>query len=77
MTKPHDWIEFAREDLVVAEFALEKGIYNQACFHAQQGIEKALKAFLRHQQGSVPKIHGLSELVAICRSLDIEEKLRQ
>ena len=35
MTKPHDWLEFAHEDLILAEAALEKGIYNQACFHLQ------------------------------------------
>ena len=70
MTEPHRWFEFAREDLVLAEAALEKRIYNQVCFHAQQGVEKALKGFLRAHQRSVPKTHALSELLAICRRLD-------
>ena len=70
MTGPRDWIDFAREDLEVAELALGKEIYNQSCFHAQQGIEKALKAFLKTRQAVIPKIHGLSELVSLCRSYD-------
>lgn len=70
MTEPHSWLEFAREDFVLAEAALEKGIYNQVCFHAQQGVEKALKGFLRSCQRSVPRTHALSELLAICRDLD-------
>jgi HEPN domain-containing protein len=37
------WLAFAREDLCMAELALPAGIYNQACFHAQQCAEKAVK----------------------------------
>ena len=70
MTGPRDWIDFARQDLEVAELALGKEIYNLSCFHAQQGIEKALKAFLKTHQVVIPKIHGLSELVSLCRSYD-------
>lgn len=70
MTGPRDWLDFAREDLEMSEFSLKEGIYNQTCFHAQQGVEKSLKAFLKTRQASVPKIHGLSELVALCRGYD-------
>ena len=59
MTGPRDWIDFARQDLEVAELTLGKGIYNLSCFHAQQGIEKALKAFLKTRQVAILKIHGL------------------
>ena len=30
------WINFASEDLRMAELALNEGIYNQVCFHSQQ-----------------------------------------
>ena len=70
MTGPRDWIDFAHEDLEMAKSALEKEIYNQTCFHAQQGIEKALKAFLKTRQLAIPKIHGLSELISLCRNYD-------
>jgi HEPN domain-containing protein len=40
------WATFAREDLRVAELTYEAEIWNQACFHAQQCVEKILKAAL-------------------------------
>ena len=70
MTKPHDWINFAHEDLEVAEFALEKGIYNQACFHAQQAGEKCLKALLLYTEGKFPKTHSLTELLMLASLKD-------
>jgi HEPN domain-containing protein len=70
MTEARSWLAFAREDLALAEAALEKGIFNQVCFHAQQGVEKALKGFLRSRQRSIPRTHALGELVALCRGLD-------
>ena len=33
------WLQFAREDFILAESALEKEVFNQVCFHAQQGVE--------------------------------------
>lgn len=70
MNDPLSWIDFANEDLEMAKAALERGIHNQVCFHAQQGVEKILKAFLRKHRRSVPKIHSLNELLAICKTLD-------
>jgi len=40
------WIEFAGEDLKIAELALKEKLYNQACFHSQQCVEKILKGFI-------------------------------
>ena len=70
MTEPHSWMDFAREDLRVAELALTDGLYNQVCFHAQQGVEKALKAFLKSRQQSVPRTHALTELLTLCRGIE-------
>ena len=70
MTEPLRWLEFAREDLVLARAAIGEGISNQACFHAQQGVEKALKGFLRSKEKSVPRTHALVELLELCREID-------
>ena len=44
MSKAGDrWWQMASDDLRVAELILREGIYHQACFHAQQCVEKALK----------------------------------
>lgn len=39
------WLRYAREDLQAAEVLAERGVApRQACFHAQQAAEKAIKA---------------------------------
>jgi len=57
-------IRFVAEDLKVAEIALKEGIYNQVCFHSEQCVEKALKAFLASQGKSYPRSHKLTDLIA-------------
>ena len=37
------WLQFAGEDLQMAELALQEGIYKQVCFHSQQSAEKAVR----------------------------------
>ena len=60
---------FAREDLQAARVLLEKEIYNQSCFHAQQCIEKALKALLIYHQGHMPpRIHVIVDLLSLLPS---------
>lgn len=60
------WLAFAREDLQSAKLLLEKGIYNQACFHSQQCVEKALKAlFIYHQGRMPPRIHMIVDLLGL------------
>jgi len=59
------WLIFAEEDLKVAEIVLREGIYNQACFHAQQCAEKALKAaLLTHApDDALPRTHSVADLL--------------
>ena len=65
MSEALDWIRFAREDLRVAEWAISVEIFNQACFHAQQCVEKVLKAWLCHCGTLPPRTHQLSLLLAL------------
>lgn len=55
-------LAFAREDLKMAELALDAGLFNQACFHAQQCAEKALKAALARAGALIPRTHALADL---------------
>jgi len=57
------WLEFAKEDLRMAEFALEAQIYNQTCFHAQQCVEKCLKACLSALGELLPRTHLIVDLL--------------
>jgi HEPN domain-containing protein len=55
------WLQFARDDLQVAEGATKDGEYapHIGCFHAQQSSEKALKAILVCLQITFPFRHDL------------------
>ncbi len=59
------WWRKAAEDLAVAR-ALRR--YPSArCFHAQQAVEKAIKALLTLHQIRFPKLHNISELLELLR----------
>ena len=63
------WLSFAQEDLKAAEILLEESIYSQSCFHAQQCVEKALKALVIHHQGHMPpRIHMTVDLLSLLPS---------
>lgn len=68
--KPNDeiqkWFDFADEDLRSARILLHEKIYNQACFHSQQCVEKYLKGLLLLHNDHKPKLHDLKELFSKC-----------
>lgn len=56
------WLQYARENLKVAEMTLQAGLLNPCLQNAQQAVEKALKA-IRGRQGLVPKrTHSIRDL---------------
>lgn len=57
------WLMFARQDLQMAELALNEGIYNQVCFHSQQCVEKCLKGLLANQRKTPPRTHSIVDLL--------------
>ena len=65
MSEAAYWLRFAAEDLQVAEWALSAGIYNQTCFHAQQCVQKTLKAWLLHNGLPTPRVHQMSVLLGL------------
>ncbi len=56
------WLGFAAEDLTMAELALDAGVFNQTCFHAQQCAEKCLKAGIVAAGGLTPRTHLITDL---------------
>ena len=62
-----EWIEKAEEDYNMAQLAQQasRPFYNSICFHAQQCIEKYLKARLQEADVPVPRTHNLGELLAL------------
>ena len=57
------WLEAAEEDLRFARYACDGSFFAQACFHAQQGAEKAVKA-VHFQTGARAVIgHNVRNLI--------------
>ncbi|MFB3885555.1 MAG: HEPN domain-containing protein [Thermodesulfobacteriota bacterium] len=57
-----EWIRLANEDLQSAEYLFEKQLFRMVCYHAQQSVEKVLKALLAEKEAEVPRIHNLIDL---------------
>ena len=66
------WLAKARNDLITARTMLitTPPVTDTACFHAQQCVEKCLKAFLVSADVHVEKTHYLPRLVALCSEVD-------
>lgn len=61
------WLAKAESDLVSAKKLFDgDGPFDTACFHAQQAIEKLLKAFLAYHGQPIPKTHDLQDLQQAC-----------
>lgn len=70
MKEQNNWFYFAEEDIKMAESAFKERIFNQACFHSQQAVEKMLKGFLKAKGVIIPRTHFLIELLKICIKID-------
>jgi HEPN domain-containing protein len=66
------WLLKAHSDLHACHLTLEAdGPYDTTCFHAQQAIEKSLKALLAYHGQLVPRTHDLEELQRLCSALQV------
>lgn len=74
-----EWYEKADEDILAADVVIEASskLYDVAAFHAQQGAEKYIKAFLVFCETFPPKVHGIKELIDLAVTFDPSfEKIR-
>ncbi len=74
MRSQNNWLEFAKQDLRMAEIALKENLYNQVCFHSQQAAEKFLKGYLFAKNKTIPKTHFIDELLTLV--LELKKNLR-
>ena len=73
--KIQKWLEFAREDLEVAEHILneiEFTVFRDVCFNSQQSAEKYLKAYQLYFDLQIVKTHDLNHLISTLKRFDIE-----
>jgi HEPN domain-containing protein len=59
-------MRYAQSDLSLAKVGPIKGVILESlCFHAQQAVEKSIKAVLKHRGVPFPKIHSIERLVGL------------
>uniref|UniRef100_A0A832A1B4 HEPN domain-containing protein n=1 Tax=Desulfacinum infernum TaxID=35837 RepID=A0A832A1B4_9BACT len=72
------WISHAREELSEAEYLRAGGFCRGACYHAQQAVEKGLKAALLERGWELERIHSVRRLMVLARDyglrLDLHEE---
>jgi HEPN domain-containing protein len=56
------WLKISAEDLQSAEVLIERKLFRPACYHAQQSVEKSLKALLIDHDIDTPRTHNLLDL---------------
>ena len=60
-----EWVRYAEEDLRNATYTLtmpENCPFSTVCFHAQQAVEKYIKAMLVSRSVDFPRVHDVGEL---------------
>lgn len=66
---PEEWLRHAQSDLNLARLASHQPdvLPEQACFHAQQATEKAVKAVLLYRRIVFPFTHDIEELLELAK----------
>ena len=64
------WLQKAESDIKAMDASLSVEAFDAACFHAQQSVEKYLKAFLIQSGANFPFTHNLAKLIEICEGVD-------
>lgn len=66
---PEDWLRHARSDLALAQQRqVPEVLLTALCFHAQQAVEKSLKAVLVQHGVAFPYTHDLARLITLVKS---------
>ena len=63
------WLKIADEEFQSAAHLFEKHLFRMVCYHAQQAVEKTLKAVLAEGEIEIPRTHNLLDLHAAARRL--------
>ena len=63
-----EWLQKAQSDLLSARILIghDPPVFDTACFHCQQAVEKVLKAFLAWKEIFFEKVHSLTYLLDLC-----------
>ena len=70
--RPRAWLFQAENDLQMAAVAQEHGFFSQACYHASQAAEKALKSLVLELGVEPQHTHVLGQLLQQLASLGVD-----
>jgi HEPN domain-containing protein len=75
----NDWLAHAKLDLeTIKEIIENPNLTSIVAFHAQQSIEKSLKAAILHFTSSIPRIHNIVSLIGTANNycnIEIDRKI--
>ena len=61
-----DWLRRTRSDFALARVGPQPDVmYNELCFHAQQTVEKCIKAILIDRNIEFPHVHNIAYLFGL------------
>lgn len=71
---PEEWMKHAESDITFALLGASNSsvMPEQVCFHAQQSVEKSLKAILLFKEIEFPLTHDIEELIDIAQANEIK-----
>jgi len=70
-----EWVKIALEEYRSAEYLFVKRLYRMVCYHAQQTVEKILKAILTEREVDFARTHNILDLRNAVIRLGYEIKL--
>ncbi len=70
-----EWIRQSREELETGRYLLGGDFFKGTCYHAQQSVEKAMKAALLSKGWMLEKVHSIARLAALCAEYKIKTVL--
>ena len=56
------WLKISAEDLQSAEVLFDRKLFRPVCYHAQQSVEKCLKALIVDRDIEIPRTHNILDL---------------
>ncbi len=71
------WMDYAEENLSVAELVLSHGHFNACLYNTQQAVEKFLKAVIVERELELARTHNIVQLRNILSRADIETELSE
>lgn len=74
-SETEEWLKISQEEYESAMVLLEKGLNRMVCYHAQQSVEKILKAILTERDIDFSRTHNILDLRNAVHSVGYEIQL--